>query len=398
MHFRGEVAPVRAMTSWFRVHPYLADALLVAMVGLIEVASTLAARAEATERPTDSGTWILLAMATIPLIWRRRYTVVVLWIVVLTTVTFWMLDYPADSTGLASLIAVYSLGAHTDRPRSLYHFWGVFTITTITVVTGIVADGENVPIAALPSNTIMMATAWILGDNMRTRRQYLKELEEKAARTEAQRAAEAKQAVSEERTRIARELHDVVAHSMSVMVVQAGAARRILGQDPEQAADALAAIESTGRESLAEMRRVLGVLRSDDDLAELAPAPSLDDFDRLLRQFDEAGLPVELDVAGEARPLTPGLEMSAYRVVQESLTNSLKHAGPARAEVKLDYQDDALVVQVSDDGRGAAAPAGKGQGLIGMRERVEAFGGSLDAGPKAGGGYAVIACFPIGAP
>ncbi|MCP3991452.1 MAG: sensor histidine kinase, partial [Actinomycetia bacterium] len=277
------------------------------------------------------------------------------------------------------------------------HFWGVYALTTAVVLVGIISDGEDLPLIALPSNIIMLAAAWILGDNLRTRRNYLHELEEKAVRTEAQREAEARQAVSEERTRIARELHDVVAHSVSVMVVQAGAARRVLDQDPAQAADALTAIEATGRESLTEMRRVLGVLRSDDELVELAPIPSLDDFDRLLRQCEEAGLPVELEVEGEARPLAPGLELSAYRVVQESLTNSLKHAGPTQARVKLEYSNDSLVVKVSDDGRGAAAPTGKGQGLIGMRERVEAFDGDLTVGPKPGGGYSVTACFPTSA-
>ena len=398
MEVAGGITPIRTMTSWFRARPYVTDTLLTVFAAVVTVANLVAAEPEATERTRDIGAWILLTAATVPLIWRRRHAVAVLWIIALATICYWVLDYPSDATGLGTVISIYSVGAHSDRPRSLYHFWAVFALTTATVVAGLIADGENVPLAALPSNTILMATAWIFGDSMRTRRRYLMELEEKAVRTEAQRVTEARQAVSDERTRIARELHDVVAHSMSVMVVQAGAARRVLDSDPAQAADALAAIESTGRESLTEMRRVLGVLRSDDDLAELTPAPSLDDFGRLVQQCEEAGLPVELEVTGEARPLTPGLELSAYRIVQESLTNSLKHAGPSRAAVKLEYHDDALVVQVSDDGRGAAAPTGKGQGLIGMRERVEAFGGSLDAGPKVGGGYAVNACFPIGTP
>ena len=181
---------------------------------------------------------------------------------------------------------------------------------------------------------------------------------------------------------------------MSVIVVQAGAARRVLDRDPAQSAEALAAIEETGRESLTEMRRVLGVLRSDEDLAELVPAPGLDDFDRLLQHCDEAGLPVELVVTGEVRRLAPGLEMNAYRVVQESLTNSLKHAGSASAIVHLNYGTDALEVAITDDGRGAAAAAGgSGQGLVGMRERVEAYGGNLTAGPRPGGGFAVSATF-----
>jgi signal transduction histidine kinase len=185
---------------------------------------------------------------------------------------------------------------------------------------------------------------------------------------------------------------------MSVIVVQATAARRVLARSPEDAATALEAIETVGRESLQEMRRVLGVLRNDQDQAALTPAPGLDDLDRLFRQCEEAGLPVALEVTGDPEHLAAGLELSVYRVVQESLTNSLKHAGPARAVVRLHYRPGMLELEVIDDGRGASAIRTEGgQGVIGMRERVEAFGGTFVTGPRPGGGFRVTATFPVGA-
>ena len=208
--------------------------------------------------------------------------------------------------------------------------------------------------------------------------------------------AEARQAVAEERTRIARELHDVVAHSMSVVVVQASAAQRVMASDPDRAREALASIEVTGRDSLGEMRRILGALRGDDD-APLAPQPGLEQFAQLVRHCEEAGLPVEVELAGSPRELPAGIELATYRIVQEALTNAVKHAGPAHAVVRLDYGDDRLDIEVTDDGRGAAADTitSGGQGLVGMRERVELFGGTFAAGPRTGGGYRVKARLPV---
>lgn len=384
----------RRPTTWFREHPRIADWLLVAVLQAIAIPVGINSEVGTGQREINALAWFLITAMNVPLAWRRTAPIHAMWGMIAATLPYWVLDFPDDVTGPALLIAIYSVGAHEARPRSLRHFWAAFAVMTLVLVAGVLSDEDDLPWVAVPANVVVLGTAWILGDNLRTRREYLAELELKAARTEEHHVAEAARAVAEERTRIARELHDVVAHSMSVMVVQAGAARRVLDRDPAQSAEALAAIEATGRESLAEMRRVLGVLRSDDGLAELAPAPGLDDFDRLLQNCDEAGLPVELVVTGEVRRLSPGLEMNAYRVVQESLTNSLKHAGTASAVVHLDYRADALEVVITDDGRGAAAvPAGSGQGLVGMRERVEAYGGNLSAGPRPGGGFAVSATF-----
>jgi len=380
--------------------PLLADALLAALFVATAIGIGVASSPVGSERAMDPLGWFLLLGANAAIAWRRVHPVRVGWAVLATTIPFWVLDYAADDAcGMSLLVAIYSVAAHVDRPRSTIHGLGIVAVSMLVVVVGVLIPQDSLPWYAIPANGVLFAAAWILGDNLRTRRAYLFELEENAASNLARQEMEAKQAAGAERARIARELHDVVAHSMSVMVVQAGAARRVIGSDPERAEEAIQAIEATGRESLNEMRRILGVLRDDEDEAELAPTPSLDDFSKLVQQCEEAGLPVDLVVEGEARRLPASLELSAYRIVQESLTNSLKHAGPARATVRLRYQEAALDVEVADNGRGAAAHLtadGKGQGLVGMRERVEAFGGSLRTGPRPGGGFEVRAHLPVG--
>ena len=256
----------------------------------------------------------------------------------------------------------------------------------------------EVTIGSIASNIIIFATVWLIGDNLQTRRANVAALRERAERAEQTRAAEAQRAVAEERTRIARELHDVVAHSMSVMLVQTGAARRVLDTDPAQATAALEAVEATGRDAMKEMRRLLGVLREDTAPSTLAPQPSLDGLEALAQQFTEAGLDVTLEVEGTERTLPAGVELSAYRIVQEALTNALKHAGPGvSVVVKVRAAGDDLEVQVVDDGRGAAAQGNGsgGHGVLGMRERADVCGGELVAGPRAGGGFEVRARLPV---
>jgi signal transduction histidine kinase len=209
----------------------------------------------------------------------------------------------------------------------------------------------------------------------------------------------ARAAVSEERTRIARELHDIVAHSVSTMVVHAGAERRVLDEGQASTREVLFSIEQTGRQAMAEMRRSLGMLRKGDHELALAPQPSLAHVELLLDQVRAAGMPVELRVAGEPVPLPPGVDLSAYRIVQEGLTNPLKHAGPARATVTVRYDEHELTLEIADSGRGGAANgSGGGHGLIGMRERVALFGGEFDAGSRAGRGHAVQVRLPLGHP
>ncbi|GHB00519.1 MULTISPECIES: sensor histidine kinase [Streptomyces] len=253
--------------------------------------------------------------------------------------------------------------------------------------------------------TVPFVLAWVLGDSMRTRRAYLSQLEERAARLEREREAQSKVAVAAERARIARELHDVVAHNVSVMVVQADGAAYVLDASPDQARQALETISSTGRQALAEMRRLLGVLRTGDtrETGEYVPQPDVEQIEDLVDQVRQTGLAVDFKIEGTPRPLPTGVELTAYRIVQEALTNTRKHGGPdAGASVRLVYFDDGLGLLVEDDGRGAAhelyedgGADGAGHGMIGMRERVGMVGGTLDAGPRPGGGFRISALLPL---
>ncbi|MFF0056218.1 sensor histidine kinase [Streptomyces microflavus] len=253
--------------------------------------------------------------------------------------------------------------------------------------------------------TVPFVLAWVMGDSLRTRRAYFNQLEERAARLEREREAQSKVAVAAERARIARELHDVVAHNVSVMVVQADGAAYVMDAAPDQARQALETISSTGRQALAEMRRLLGVLRTGDtrEGGEYVPQPDVEQIEDLVDQVRRTGLAVDFKVEGTARPLPSGVELTAYRIVQEALTNTRKHGGPdAGASVRLVYFDDGLGLLVEDDGRGAAhelyedgGADGAGHGMIGMRERVGMVGGTLDAGPRPGGGFRISALLPL---
>ncbi|MCX5411771.1 sensor histidine kinase [Streptomyces sp. NBC_00059] len=253
--------------------------------------------------------------------------------------------------------------------------------------------------------TVPFVLAWVLGDSIRTRRAYFSQLEERAARLEREREAQSKVAVAAERARIARELHDVVAHNVSVMVVQADGAAYVMDASPDQARQALETISSTGRQALAEMRRLLGVLRTGDakESGEYVPQPDVEQIEELVGKVRETGLAVDFRIEGTPRPLPSGVELTAYRIVQEALTNTRKHGGPdAGASVRLVYFDDGLGLLVEDDGRGAPHELyedggidGAGQGMIGMRERVGMVGGTLDAGPRQGGGFRISALLPL---
>jgi signal transduction histidine kinase len=244
--------------------------------------------------------------------------------------------------------------------------------------------------------TIFGVMAWLAGRVVRSRAALTAELHEAAVRADEQREAEAERAVAEERRRIAREMHDVVAHSVSMMVIHAGGARRIVQRDPARAAGAAELIERTGRDALREMRHLLGVLHAGEDLGELAPQPTLHGLDGLVERSRVAGLPVALRIEGERRELPSGLDLAAYRVVQEALTNALKHGGGS-AEVLVRFEPGELRLEIADEGTHALGPRidGTGHGLLGMRERVRVFGGELHTGPRARGGFEVIARLPL---
>jgi signal transduction histidine kinase len=250
-------------------------------------------------------------------------------------------------------------------------------------------------IAPIFANLLIAGATWWFSDAVRIARERQVQLAARTLQLEKERELNARRAVLDERVRIARELHDVVAHHVSLMGVQAGAARRVLPRDPARAEEMLNAIEATSREAVTELQRLLGFLRRDGD-DSLAPQPSLQHLHGLLTQMQEAGLPVALNLEGDARPLPPGVDLSAYRIVQEALTNTLKHAGPARAVVTLRYDTRALDIEVSDDG--ADPPNGSpqgGNGMLGMRERVALLGGWLQAGPQPGAGFRVRAHLPL---
>lgn len=360
-----------------------------AIVGALAVAFTLAAILGARHAPM----WVVIAAGlalTLPLLARRRAPLTVELVVsaVALAMAAWMIDgYATVSPLIPVLIAGYSTAVHARGRAAIAGLVVVVAVPMlIALIMGSTVWGDYV----FPS--LIVGLAWLGGWLVRSRTELAAQLHEEAVRAEDERALLAEIAVAEERRRVARELHDIVAHSMSVMVVQAGGARRILDRDPARAADAAAQIERTGREALGEMRRLLGVLGVD---AERSPQPGMDQVGELVGRARAAGLPVELEVEGARRRLPAGVDLTGYRIVQEALTNTMKHAGSAPTSVRVRYADDALELQIAD--RGVVAPRldDPGHGLIGMRERVRVVGGELHAGPRADGGFDVRARLPL---
>jgi signal transduction histidine kinase len=243
---------------------------------------------------------------------------------------------------------------------------------------------------------LLFGICWLAGFALRTRAEQAEAAEVRATQAERERESAARIAVAEERARIARELHDIIAHAVSVMVLQVGAVRHKLPKTLAEDADALRGVEMTGRTALTEMRRLLGAMRRDGDDLELAPQPGLDSLDSLREEVGRAGLPVRLHVDGEPFPLPRALDLSAYRIVQEGLTNVLKHAGASQAEVTVRYGSDELQIEVRDDGKGKSTSDGLGHGLVGIRERVKIYGGEMTAGPATGGGFILSTRLPLG--
>lgn len=407
--------------AWLRAHPLIADGLLavalaVASVGAAHAAwAELAAQArdypalaEGVRRP-DLFSALMDLTATLPLTLRRRYPLTVAAVVITAAVTSIALGYPSLAL-FAVLVAAYTLGAYSGLARgALWVAAAAAGLAAAQLVNGVDGDMSNVVL-----NPLVAAIAWWVGRSMLLRRAYTAELESRARRLERARDVYARAALTEERSRIARELHDVVAHHVSVMTVQASAAKRVLDRDPDRAREALTAVESTGRSALAEMRRIVGVLRGHDDPgepahpAERGPQPGIADISELVRQTREAGLNVVLRSEGAPRTLTTGADLAAYRVAQEALTNTLQHAGPSvRARVTIRFTAREVTIAVDDDGPVPDSPPAEepgpepgepertGHGLVGMRERVALYGGDLRTGPRAEGGYTVCARFPV---
>jgi signal transduction histidine kinase len=324
---------------------------------------------------------LLTLLATLPIALRRRRPIPVL---AVTLAAALAADIAYDSFAAPGpLVALYSVGAHVGRPASLYAAGAAAAALSLLLFGGGLGFWEIVAIYAV------FAAAWLLGDNLRTRR-------ERNARLEAERQANVQRTAAEEQARMARELHDIIGHSVSVMTIQAAAAGDAFDSRPVQVREALRAIESTGRETLAELRRLLAGVRPDETGA-FAPAPGLDGLDALAERVRGAGLAVELTVERGPEPLPPSIDLSAYRIVQEALTNTLKHAHATTARVEVRQTGGTLEIDVVDDGKGADTLT-PGHGIIGMRERAAQFGGHLSAGPAPGGGFAVRARIPVAEP
>jgi len=336
--------------------------------------------------PAIAATPVLLQ--TLPLLLRRRYPLSVLAIVLSASIAtqYVVGALPPFALGLA----LYTVASHTERRIALRAGLAAVALLPLSLITR--ADwngGESV------WHVIVFAVAaWILGDNLRTKRAYYRELEERAARLEREKEEGTRRAAAEEKARIARELHDVIAHSVSVMVVQAAAARDVFEKQPERAREALRSIEESGRSALTELRRLLGIVRTGEQ-GSREPQPGLAALEELVEQVRTTGLEVELKREGELGELPTGVDLSAYRIVQEALTNTLKHAQATRAQVLLDRRERELAIEVTDDGAGPVEESTNGHGLIGMQERVALLGGVLEAGPEESGGFAVKARFPL---
>jgi len=351
----------------------------VAIAALLSIAVLWEAAAERGDRPI-----VLGLLATVPLVERRRRPLAVLAAVALGAAI--SREAPYVVIGCAAL-AAYSVGAH-----SRWWWLALAELIVIAVFVVITFGGALPPIPDWSGPFAVLLPLWLVGFAIRQERARTAGLAERAQRLEREQELAARAAQADERARIARELHDVVAHSVSVMVVQAGAAREVLKQSPEKALAALTAVEETGREAMRELRQTLDVLGAGD--GGLAPQPTLDQVPALVAAVQQAGLPVDLDVVGERRPLPAGVELTAYRVIQEALTNAVKHSGLAPTRVAIDYRPDELKLEVLCDCE-VAEPAGStGRGLAGMRERVAQAGGRLEAGPGVERGYNVRAWLP----
>jgi signal transduction histidine kinase len=385
-----------------RARPWVVDAALAG--GLFAGEALLLWLAPPDVRPSGLAASVAAsAVCAVPIALRRAAFRVAVVLVLATLAAPTLLDQGPFSQAAAFLVLTYTAASRLAvRPAVLA--WLSLWLPVLAVNLGVpraARDAGLTPAFLALYNLLFALVAFFAGRAVHNRRASTRALEERALAAEANQRALAEQAVADERRRIARELHDVVAHHVSVMGVLATGARRVLGRRPEAADEALTTIENTSRTTLRELRRLLDVLRTEaEPAAELEPQPGLAGLHTLVEQVCEAGLPVGLSVDGQPRGLDPGVALTVYRIVQEALTNALKHAGRATAEVRLRFGVYWLTVEVVDDGRGPAPGRGGsgrpvGHGLVGMRERVSLYGGTLRTGPRPGGGYRVYAKIPV---
>ena len=375
--------------------PWAGDVALAAAALVTGLLSTAAASPNGvTYEPRDAWAFALIVLATVPMVLRSRAPLLVLAVTCAAVTAYSLAGYLEGVLPFWLLVTAVTVGARYPVRVVLA---AAAYVTALLAVLYLFQHDRGFTLSTLGVQLATFTTAFSVGLSMRSRWQREQALEERAAALEATRAEEAKLAVADERLRIAQELHDVLAHTLSVIAVQAGTGAHVMDTAPQEARRALENVAATSRESLAELRQLLGVLRDGGDGAQYVPTPRLSDVDRLADDVRAAGLPVELVVEGDPDGVPPGVELAVYRVVQESLTNVLKHAGDARACVRLTYRPGAVEAEVTDDGRGLASGARDGgHGLIGMRERVSVYGGTLSTGPGPRGGWRVHACVPHG--
>jgi signal transduction histidine kinase len=371
----------RADGDWRGMAPPLVDVVIAVVLGVLLIAE---ASGNAYGVPFPA-----VFLPPVALLWRRQQPLPVFFLTVLGVMA--VAHYAPYTSLTAAMIAAYSVGAYTKRRLVSL---GVILATATLVLAVFGGALPSIPHFAGPY--LVLVPFWLAGNAIQSRQLRADTFQSKASRLEREQEYATRQAMADERARIARELHDVVAHSVSVMLVQAGAARHVLGTAPHRASEALLAVEASGREAMTELRHLLGVLSQEADDVSLAPQPGVEHVEALVRRVGDAGLPVRLYIEGRPRPLPPGIDLTAYRIVQEALTNALKYAEQANTEVVLGYRDHELKVEILDEGNGTAhngnAP---GHGLVGMRERVVLFGGTFEAGPRLERGYAVRAWLPL---
>jgi signal transduction histidine kinase len=383
------------------VNPYVVDTAIALGLAAIMLTELWIQRGEAPAAEV-SWTTVFVLVQTLPLALRRRYPFTVFAVVGTASILYDLLDLrPDPDTDLfAALLSIYSVSAYASRRLALV---AAGIVATALVVLNVPPISDEEDFASLLTQFALIGGAWVVGQNTRYRRREAELLAERAERIERERQERDRIAALEERDRLAREIHDVIAHSVSVIAVQAGAARAIAEQRPDRAREALAQIEEVSRETMVELRRAIGSLRAPAEEAALAPAPGLADLDDLARSVRDAGVEIEMVSEGDLAEVPAAIDLSAYRIVQEALTNTIKHAAPTAARVLVRSDADALEVVVADEGprpgsrRGddgdRAMPSG-GHGLVGMRERVAMLGGTFQAGPD-GPGFTVRARFPL---
>jgi signal transduction histidine kinase len=336
---------------------------------------------------------VMGVLLTLPLLWRRQAPLACL-VASASVLLVWTLIAPPQGSlvpFLTLLALAFSLAVHASTRQAAAGLAVAAVVLAVEVASTTNGFGDYVFVGAF------LVGAWLAGRAVRARQQRADELFDRTVRLEVEREEKAREAAAIERVRIARELHDVISHSVSVMVVQAGAAEQVFDSEPDQARNSLRSIQETGRQARLELRRLLGLIRADGEGTALAPQPGLAQLQTLVEQLRRSGLEVDLDLRVEPRRLSPGLELAVYRVIQEALTNALKHGGPGSARVLVRHVRDALEVEVLDEGQPHTASEGGGFGLIGMRERIALYGGELEHGRRNGGGYRLQARLPLNA-